>query len=290
MHDRSDAPRGGVLLFMFLAFGWSWGLAFAAHSMTEIPWGVGLGFAYMAGPSIAAVICALIYDRGRFFRALGLTSNPFNLWLLLAFLTPVAMTVVALASTLLLSDRTLLALTEGFARALREAGKDPDALPIPLAQLAVIQLATAPFVAAIVNTIALILTEELGWRGWLWDRWKGFGFWKNALLTGLVWGVWHAPIIALYGHNYPGMPVSGPLLFIFWCVLFSPFMALVRERGGSVVHAAMAHGVLNGVAPVTLIFLSDNSMPWRGILGIGGFIALVLTLALAVLLHKPRTT
>ena len=84
--------------------------------------------------------------------------------------------------------------------------------------------------------------------------------------------------------------MSGPLLFILWCVLFSPFMALVRERGGSVVHAAMAHGVLNGVAPVTLIFLSDNSMPWRGILGIGGFIALVLTLALAVLLHKPRAT
>ena len=34
------------------------------------------------------------------------------------------------------------------------------------------------------------------------------GFLKTSVLTGFIWGVWHAPII-LQGHNYPQHPVAG---------------------------------------------------------------------------------
>ncbi len=289
MNGHSETSRGGVALYFLIAFGWSWGAALFAHLNAAVSWGVGLGVVYMAGPSLGAVVCALIFDRGRFFRAVGLASNPFNIWLLWAFLAPILIAAAAFALTLLFGDRAFAPPAEAFADMMRASGQDPDELPMPIEQFALIQIVSAPFIAAVANTIVLILTEELGWRGWLYDRWSRFGFWKNALLTGLVWGVWHAPVIALFGHNYPAAPVAGPLLFIAWCILFSPLMALLRERGGSVVHAAMVHGVLNGLAPITLLLLRDASMPWRGILGVGGFIALAIMLALIMPLRKKRT-
>ena len=52
--------------------------------------------------------------------------------------------------------------------------------------------------------------------------------------TGVVWGVWHAPAIFFYGHNYPDDRVLGLGLFVLFCMLLAPIITLVRERGGSV--------------------------------------------------------
>ena len=43
--------------------------------------------------------------------------------------------------------------------------------------------------------------EEYGWRGWLADELRPLGaFWANVI-TGVLWGLWHAPLILL-GFNY----------------------------------------------------------------------------------------
>jgi hypothetical protein len=39
------------------------------------------------------------------------------------------------------------------------------------------------------------------------------GKWKAYLIVGVIWGLWHAPLIAI-GFNYPGMPVLGILMMI----------------------------------------------------------------------------
>ena len=132
-----------------------------------------------------------------------------------------------------------------------------------------------------------MLTEEVGWRGWLWDRWSHKPFWHHALLTGLIWGVWHAPIVAL-GHNYPDLPVWGPIIFTVWVMLITPIIALIREAGGSMVHAAMFHGVINGLAPITIILIANPTMPWLGILGLGGFAALTIGVAAVLFYRKLR--
>ena len=80
------------------------------------------------------------------------------------------------------------------------------------------------------------------------------------------------------------------MIFVGWTMLITPVIALIRERGGSMVHAAMFHGVLNGVAPITIIILADPSMPWRGVVGLGGFAALAAATAIVFLytLVSPR--
>jgi len=50
--------------------------------------------------------------------------------------------------------------------------------------------------------------EEAGWRGYLLHEWKHMQFWKASLFIGLIWGIWHAPLILL-GYNYPQHSPTG---------------------------------------------------------------------------------
>lgn len=273
-------------LFLLIAFAWSWAIGAALWRFGWMtPEGAGLHTVaglvlYMCGPAIAALICAARFDAGRRAEALGFRS-PLNTWILAAWLAPIAVTGGALVFTLAFSDRAYQPMTVALDALLRAQGKDPSDLPLSLSALAAIQFASAAVLGPLINA-PLLLSEELGWRGWLWSRWSRLGFWRNVGLTGFVWGLWHAPIIAL-GHNYPGMPVSGPFLMIGFSLLLCPLLHFVRERGGSVWHAALFHGTLNAFGPLSLLLVSDASMPWRGIVGAGGFAALaVATVGVAI--------
>lgn len=45
--------------------------------------------------------------------------------------------------------------------------------------------------------------EEFGWRGWLATRAAAWGFWPLALVGGVVWIVWHLPVLAVIGDCPP---------------------------------------------------------------------------------------
>lgn len=284
------APSGrGVVLFIALAFGFSWLVALGVwradlmNPAAPSPLAAPALFLFMCGPAVAALICTSLFDRGRRRLALGFRW-PWNRWLPIAWLAPAAIVLVSLAITLALSGRAYQPLEIALEQALRATGRDPAEIGVSLETAAAVQLVFAFTLGPLINW-PLMLSEELGWRGWLWDRWSRLGFWPNALATGFVWGVWHAPIIAL-GHNYPGMPVAGPFLMIGWCMLLTPMLHLVRERGGSVWHACLFHGTINALAGLTIVMIADPSMPWRGIVGIGGGIALALAVLATWLIRR----
>jgi len=54
------------------------------------------------------------------------------------------------------------------------------------------------------------------------------------------------------------------------------------------VHAAMFHGVINGLAPITIILIANPTMPWLGILGLGGFAALTIGVAAVFYYRKLK--
>lgn len=117
--------------------------------------------------------------------------------------------------------------------------------------------------------------EELGWRGYMFRELKHMNFWKASLITGAVWGIWHAPVI-LMGHNYPSYPVLGVFLMIAWCLLLSPLFHWIRLKTKSVIASAIMHGTLNGTVGLTFIlFKADNDLMY-GLLGLPGFITLIL--------------
>lgn len=65
----------------------------------------------------------------------------------------------------------------------------------------------------------IALGEELGWRGYLMPKLQEVMSMPGSLvLGGIIWGLWHAPVIILYGLNYgTEHPVLGPLAMCGMC-------------------------------------------------------------------------
>jgi membrane protease YdiL (CAAX protease family) len=88
--------------------------------------------------------------------------------------------------------------------------------------------------------------EEYGWRIFLQDRLaQQFGRIKGVLLVGLVWGLWHAPLVAGAGWTFPGYPVLGVLLFTIMTIEISIVLGLAVFKSKSVWLAVFIHGVFN---------------------------------------------
>src|SRR5215203_6278177 len=84
--------------------------------------------------------------------------------------------------------------------------------------------------------------EEYGWRGYLLPRLLPLGEIKATLLLGVIWGVWHVPLI-LAGLNYPGVnPWLAVLVFTFVTVALSfTYTWFYVASSGSVLVAAVFH-------------------------------------------------
>ena len=100
--------------------------------------------------------------------------------------------------------------------------------------------------------------EEYGWRGVLAAELRPLGLARASLLTGVLWGLWHAPIIIL-GHNYGTQWGWGIPVMVMWTVPMSFRLTWARERTGSVLAPAILHGAVNGVVGVfTLALVNAN--------------------------------
>ncbi len=265
----------GLALFFAVNFGLSWSIAWilSARGGLESTYAVSLMIAYMAGPALGALVTAWVYDRGRMKEALGLVFKPNAYWIV-ALILPFIIVTLSVLFSLLGHNVELVSPIVGFRDALLQKNVDTDALPLSIETLFWVQMLIGLPLGIAINALVL-LSEELGWRGWLWGRWRGLGFWRSNLAIGFVWGVWHAPIIVM-GYNYPGMPVWGPVIMVVFTMLMSPLIGWVREKGGSVFAASIFHGTINALAGLSLLVLSNAQMPWRGMVGLGGMFALAL--------------
>ena len=80
--------------------------------------------------------------------------------------------------------------------------------------------------------------EEIAWRGFLMKEFKGKKFLLAALWIGIIWGLWHTPII-LNGHNYPQHPMAGVFMMVVFCLLLTPMLMYFRQKSGSVIVPAI---------------------------------------------------
>lgn len=130
-----------------------------------------------------------------------------------------------------------------------------------------------------VNMIAA-LGEELMWRGYLWEKLKHRGFLKASLLIGFLWGIWHAPLVVLFGLNYPQMPYLGVVMMIIFCMALSPILCAYRARQKPLIYPAIFHGTMNAVAGVSILLFVEPNLFWVSVPGVVGIIVLALFSAL----------
>ena len=88
--------------------------------------------------------------------------------------------------------------------------------------------------------------EEYGWRGYLLPRLLPLGEIRASVLMGVIWGVWHLPLL-LAGLNYPGVNVwMAIIVFTFMTVALSfTYTWFYVASSGSVLVAAVFHASTN---------------------------------------------
>jgi membrane protease YdiL (CAAX protease family) len=225
--------------FIIIAFAISWGSGFAAWAnnlsdLSQLNGYFTAGAMYLSGPPVAAIVCAVFFEKSRWLGALGLRMMP-NRWWLLALLLPLALALGSIAINMVAEGQSLMN-GDAWSAALAALQRNPIASNFPSFAIAVAFFA-----------IFFTLTEELGWRGYLYHLWHPLGFWKSTIAIGLVWGIWHWPLILFFGLFMPDAPMIGLIIYPFTTILTSVYINIVRENGGSVCCAGIMHGTLNAI-------------------------------------------
>jgi membrane protease YdiL (CAAX protease family) len=298
-------------IFYGIAFGWAvlLGLVFFLTGQRDLSastavWVVPvMTVLYMPAPLAAALITEKIAGEGYLMRRIFTRKLGRQL---LRTLIAVPLVIAALMLTMLgLSwlggtvlgvsgvGRPLFSVEDLVANLLAVSGTSMDA-----AAVAKLTAATPPLWGLVAITFALALVagftvnglaafgEEYGWRGWLADELAPLGAVRANLITGVLWGLWHAPVILL-GYNYGSYRLPGVVAMIAWCVAGSFLLWRMRQVTGTVLAAAITHGAINGFAGIFLYALADPNRLLAAPMGAVGIAAVAVVAALLWLFGRP---
>ncbi|MFV0430056.1 MAG: lysostaphin resistance A-like protein [Arachnia sp.] len=159
----------------------------------------------------------------------------------------------------------------------------PDGVEVTLPPVEVqfwLVIAALPVNGLFVSFLAF--GEEIGWRGWLLPTLQPLGTWPALLISGAIWGIWHAPL-TLLGHNFGVTDWRGVAMMVAFCITMGMLLGWLRLRTGSLWPAVFAHGSINAGASVLVIF-GDAAAPPNPLIVGSGIISWALALLIVALL------
>jgi membrane protease YdiL (CAAX protease family) len=220
-------PHAKIAIFLLLTFGLSACLWVPIIRSGDLNIGGGMYvLALMWCPGIAAIATRLITQRNLRGQGWGLgriKSLAIAYSLPLAYAAPVYLLVWAIG-------------IEGFDPA--SWGSDGQS---PLTGLALL------FSLGVLMSLVSATGEEIGWRGLLVPELdKLTGFRNLSLISGVIWGLWHTPLILFANYRGEGTSTLYSLIcFLVMIVGLSAIMAWLRLTSGSLWPAAMLHATHN---------------------------------------------
>lgn len=282
--DPVDRRR--VAVFLLVAFAVSWATAaviWRTGGLVDSPTVAGpvtlatvlLTTGYMFGPAVGNVAARLATGEGRSALWLrpGVDDAPWTY--VAAWFGPTPLVAASGVLYFLVFPGAFDPGLRRFAGIVESAGTTLD----PRAAAA-LQVLTAVTAAPALNALAAI-GEEFGWRAYLLPKLRPLGARRATVAVGVVWGVWHWPIIAMghnYGLSYPGAPWTGMAAFVIFTVAVGVGLGWVTLREGSVWPATIGHGAINGAAGLPTLLLATDAQPLLGptpigLLGVVPFVA-----------------
>ncbi len=97
-----------------------------------------------------------------------------------------------------------------------------------------------------VRSMATALGEEIGWRGFLVpELYKSLGYTKTSLVTGIIWSIWHYPILLFADYNSATPAWYGLTCFTVMVISISFVFTWFRIRSGSLWTGVLLHASHN---------------------------------------------
>lgn len=301
MDSKLDVKR--ILIFLAFAFGIAWSIALVIYLtgglvdspvLFEVPGvmtltlaGVLLAVGYMWAPALGNILTRLVTREG--WRASKLQPRlrrGWPYWLAAIFL-PAVLTIIGAVVYYLLFPQHFdpeLSVLQSM------LGESAGLLPVPLWTFVLVQIVQGILISPIVNGL-FTFGEEFGWRGYLQPKLMPLGGRLTMLLMGVIWGVWHWPIIAMghnYGFDYPGAPWTGLLAMVWFTLVVGTFLGWATLRGGSVWPAVLGHAAVNGIAGLAVVAMQGQPNPLLGPLPVGLIGSAGFTLMALWLFLSPR--
>jgi len=276
-----EANRRGVIVFLALTFGiaWmAWGIPLLLGARVETPL---FRVAILIAAFAPAVACFVVrkWVTGEGFADAGLRFD-LRRWPLyvLALLVPLAVAV----------GITLIAPAVGAGSP--DTGRALASL-LPRAARASNSIAAWAVVVIVLLGGSVLLTpilwgEEFGWRSYLQLRLFPGRPLLAAVATGLIWGIWHYPLL-LGGTELPQHPVLILLLFPIGTVLYSVFFGWLRTQSGSVWAPSVAHSATDNMRSplVAALFAAQTDKLGLALIGL----ALFVLVAIAVVVVERKS-
>lgn len=211
-------------------------------------------------------------------------------WILLAWFTPAMLTLLG-AFIYFLCVRGEFDSGMGYVRKTFGAfiGEDGTIQGVPFDLFPIINIAAALTYAPVLNCF-FALGEEAGWRGYMTPKLtEWIGEKKALVLSGIIWALWHAPVIVLagyeYGTGYFGAPVTGILMMGVFTTAMGILCSMFYKKTDCIWVPSILHGAANAVAALPLLFTDGSSTSYilgptmaGGIAGIPLFVIAVVLL------------
>ena len=266
--------RRDILIFIGLVLGLSW-LQFVPPYLegsmgVDLPRGIGiaLGAVFMFSPVVAALVLVTwgsVTESPVSFLRQRLRWRVPAIWYVIAFLAFPVLTIIATAVFTLQGE---------------SVGLNDTVLTL----------------LVLVFTYGLVanLFENYGWRGYLQEGLQaGQSALVASLLVGVVWGLWHAPLVLVDSAPLSAIPFGRYMALL---VGLSVLIGWVyNETGGSVLLVALMHCTFNGSIGLVTVSLIDSGRDVAGFITITTIVIWVAVGALLVwansetLTRMPRT-
>lgn len=156
-------------------------------------------------------------------------------------------------------------------------------------QLGVLGLLMIPTLG-ITGALLPVIGEEIGWRGFLFNNLrKNHSFMKSSMITGIVWAVFHYPLLLLGNYNNSVTPFWFSIICFTISILGANTMInLLFEKSGSLWTAVIFHTVHNSILnDLEALILHSEISPFL-LTEFGAVVALMISIFTIYCLNSYR--